>query len=122
MEHEHFNYPEAIRYLAKKYNIEILESPVNSQEKKEQSEKESMFVITEFALKYFKKSLWESDEGKRIAYSYLKERMFDDNIIKDFDIGYCPNQKNSFSNYAINEGYKEELLEKTGLTIINLKN
>ena len=48
--------------------------------------------------------------------------MFDDNIIKDFDIGYCPNQKNSFSNYAINEGYKEELLEKTGLTIINLKN
>lgn len=67
MEHEHLNYPEAIRYLAKKYNIEILESPVNSQEKKEQSEKESMFVITEFALKYFKKSLWESDEGKRIA-------------------------------------------------------
>ena len=122
MEHEHLNYPEAIRYLAKKYNIEILESPVNSQEKKEQSEKESMFVITEFALKYFKKSLWESDEGKRIAYSYLKERLFDDNIIKDFDIGYCPNQKNSFSTYAINEGYKEELLEKTGLTIINLKN
>ena len=81
-----------------------------------------MFVITELCTQIFlKKSLWSLMKVNELHIVILKKLMFDDNIIKDFDIGYCPNQKNSFSNYAINEGYKEELLEKTGLTIINLK-
>ena len=119
MEHEHFSYPEAIRYLAKKYNIEIEETQQTDEEKAKRDLRESLFLVSEFALKYFKKTLWEDQEGKAIGFTYFKERGFSDHTIQSFDLGYAPNQYDAFSSHALKEGYALEFLEKTGLTIVN---
>ncbi len=119
MEHEHFSYPEALRYLAKKYNIEIEETQQTDEEKAKRDLRESLFLVSEFALKYFKKILWEDQEGKAIGLTYFKERGFSDHTIQAFDLGYAPNQFDAFSSHALKEGYDLSFLEKTGLTIVN---
>jgi DNA primase len=117
MEHEHFTYPEAIRYLAKKYNIEIEETEKSDEEKANADVRESMYLVSEFAQKYFHDILLHSEEGKAIGLSYFKERGFNGETIKKFGLGYSPEQWDAFSKDALGKGYKLEFLESTGLTI-----
>ena len=117
MEHEHFSYPEAIRYLAKKYNIEIEETEQTEEDKEQANEKESMYLVSEFAQKYFHNILLNTDEGRAIGYSYFKERGFTGDTIKKFGLGYSPEVWDAFTKEALGKGYKLEFLEKTGLTI-----
>ena len=119
MEHERFSYPEAIRYLAKKYNIEIEETQQTDEEKAKRDARESMLLVSEFALDYFKNNLWESSAGKAIGKTYFQERGFTDQTIQAFDLGYALETKDAFTTTAIEKGYKLEYLEKTGLTIVN---
>jgi DNA primase len=117
MEHEHFTYPEAIRYLAKKYNIEIEETEQTQEEKANTDVRESMFLVSEFAKNYFHDTLINSEEGKAIGYSYFKERGFTNDTIKKFALGYSPETWDAFSKEALGKGFKLEFLESTGLTI-----
>ena len=117
MEHEQYTYPEAIRYIANKYNIEVEETQRTPEQVSDDNEKESLFLVSEYAKNYFKKNLF-SDEGKTVALSYLKERKFDDEVIGKFEIGYSVNNNNDFSKDALGAGYKINFLEKTGLTIV----
>ncbi len=118
MEHEHFTYPEAIKYLAKKYGIEIEETQQSDEQKELANERESMYLVSEFASKYFQEVLHETEEGKAIGLSYFKERGFTPETIKKFDLGYSPEEWEAFTNKALEEGYQLEFLEKTGLTIV----
>src|SRR5690554_2759148 len=118
MEHEHFTYPEALRYLAKKYNIEIEETEQTDEDKQLVNEKESLFLVSEFAKKYFEETLWKTDEGQSIGLSYFKERGFSKNTIEKFGLGYSPDRWDAFTAEALQKGYKLEYLEKTGLTIV----
>ncbi|SNR72770.1 DNA primase [Maribacter sedimenticola] len=118
MEHEHFTYPEAIKYLAKKYNIEVEETEQSNEQKEQANERESMYLVSEFAQKHFKEMLWDTELGKAIGLSYFKERGFTDETIKKFELGYCLNQWDGFTVAALDKGYKLEYLEKTGLTIV----
>ena len=118
MEHEHFTYPEAIKYLAKKYNIEVEETQKTSEQKLQDNERESMYLITEYAKDYFQDNLSKSEEGKSIGLSYFKEREFSDEVIEKFNLGYSFNNSNNFSEEALKKGYKLNFLEKTGLTIV----
>jgi len=118
MEHEHFSYPEAIRYLAKRYNIEIEETEQTDEQKAVANERESMYLVSEFAQKYFHSTLLNTDEGQAIGYSYFKERGFTGETIKKFGLGYSPEEWDAFSKEALGKGYKLEFLEKTGLTIV----
>ena len=117
MEHEQYTYPEAIKFIANKYNIEVEETERTPEQISEDNEKESLFLVSNFAKNYFKKNLFE-DEGKTIALSYLKERKFKKDIIEKFEIGYSPKIKDDFSKAAVDAGYKLNFLEKTGLTIV----
>ena len=117
MEHEQYSYPEAIKYIANKYNIEVEETERTQEQISQDNEKESLFLVSDFAKNYFKKKLFE-EEGKTVALSYLKERNFNDEIIQKFEIGYSVNAKDNFSKAAIHSGYKLNFLEKTGLTIV----
>ena len=117
MEHEHFTYPEAIKYLARKYNIEIEETQLNNEEREKASERESLYIVSEFAKDFFKKTLTDSIEGKTIGLSYFKERGFSIQTISDFDLGFSPNEINYFSKNALKKGYDKIYLEKTGLSI-----
>ena len=119
MEHEHFSYPEAIRYLAKKYNVEIEETEQTDAEKEKLNERESMFLVAEHANSYFKETLWEASEGKAIGFTYFKERGFTDETIKKFDLGYSPQEKDAFTKTALKNGFQLDFLKKTGLTIVN---
>jgi DNA primase len=118
MEHEHFTYPEAIRYLAKKYNIEIEETEQSQEEKAEANEKESMYLVSEFAKRYFHDILLNNEEGQAIGYSYFKERGFTNETIRKFELGYSPDTWDALTKEALVKGYKLEYLEKTGLTIV----
>ena len=118
MEHEHFSYPEAIRYLAKKYNIEIEETEQSSEEKEQAGEKESMYLVSEFAQKYFQNLMMNTDEGKSIGYSYFKERGFTADTIKKFGLGYSSETWDAFTKEALSQAYKLEYLDKVGLTIL----
>ncbi len=117
MEHEKFTYPEAIRYLAKKYNIEIEETEQTDEEKANTDVRESMYLVSEFAKTYFHTTLLNSEEGKAIGYSYFKERGFTNDTIKRFSLGYSPEAWDAFTKEAVGKGYKLEFLESTGLTI-----
>ena len=119
MEHEHFTYPEAIRYLAKKYNIEIEETKETPEEKQIKDTKESMFLVAQYASGFFKKNLWETEQGKSIGLTYFKERGFKDETIKKFALGYSPESYDALSKQAQKQGYKLDFLEKTGLVIVN---
>ncbi|MFC4817841.1 DNA primase [Flavobacterium sp. GCM10023249] len=118
MEHEHFSFPEAIRYLAKKYNIEIEETVQTAEDVAEANEKESMYLVSEFAQKYFQNSMLSSDEGQAIGLSYFKERGFSSETIKKFGLGYSSENWDAFTKEALGQGYKLEYLEKVGLTIL----
>ncbi|KSA12554.1 MAG: DNA primase [Maribacter dokdonensis] len=118
MEHEHFTYPEAIKYLAKKYNIEVEETEQSSEQKEQANERESMYLVSEFAQGHFKEMLWESELGKAIGLTYFKERGFTDETIKKFELGYCLDQWDGFTTAALDKGYKLDYLQKTGLTIV----
>jgi DNA primase len=117
MEHEHFTYPEAIRYLAKKYNIEIEETVQTDEEKANTDVRESMYLVSEFAKNYFQDALLNTEEGKAIGYTYFKERGFTNETIKKFSLGYSPESWDAFTKEALGKGYKLEFLESTGLTI-----
>lgn len=118
MEHEHFTYPEAIRYLAKKYNIAIEETEKTDEEKATADARESMYLVSEFAQRYFQDVLHNTEEGKAIGYSYFKERGFTSDTIKKFGLGYSPEGYEVFSKEALGKGYQLEFLESTGLTIV----
>lgn len=119
MEIENFTYPEALRHAAKKYGIEIEEDTreLTEDEKKSQTDKELLFKIHEVASNFFQEQLFETEEGKTIGYSYFKERALRDEIIKKFQLGYSPEKKNAFTEYALDKGYSKEILEKSGLSI-----
>lgn len=118
MEHEHFTYPEAIKYLAKKYNIEVEETEQSNEQKEQASERESMYLVSEFARDHFQEMLLETELGKAIGFSYFKERGFTLETIKKFELGYCLDQWDGFTKAALDKGYKLDYLSKTGLTIV----
>jgi DNA primase len=118
MEHEHFTYPEAIKYLAKKYNIEIEETEQSNEQKEQQDARESLYLVSEFANKYFQNILHKTDQGKSIGLGYFKERGFTEETIKKFDLGYSLEEWQAFTDEALKQGYKLEFLEKTGLTFV----
>ena len=115
MEHEQLSYYEALKWLAKKYNIEIKERELTAEEKQNQSLRESLFVVNQFAASYFQDILYHNIDGQRIAMTYFRQRGFRDDTIKKFQLGYCTDSRNAFATTAIKKGYKEEYLEKTGL-------
>ena len=117
MEHEHYTYPEALRYLAKKYNIKIEEKEQTAEEIMQQSLREKMFNINEFADKYFVDTLWNTEEGKTIGLEYFRERGYLNPIIQKFHLGYNPAKWDAFTEYAKKNGYSDELLEQIGLSI-----
>lgn len=119
MEIENFTYPEALRHAAKKYAIEIEEDTreLTEDEKKSQTDKELLYKIHEIASNFFQEQLFETEEGRTIGYSYFKERALRDEIIKKFQLGYSPEKKNAFTQYALDKGYSKEILEKSGLSI-----
>ena len=118
MEHEHYTYPEAIKWLAKKYNIEIEETEQSSEEKAQTNERESMFLVSTFAKDYFHDVMLNSNKGKAIGLSYFKERGFKDETIKTFELGYCLDEWDGFTKAALNKGYDLKYLASTGLTIV----
>ncbi len=115
MEHEHYTYPEALRYLAQKYNITIEEKELSPEEMVAQNERERMFNINTFAQQYFSETMKDDDEGIAVGMSYFRERGFRDAIINKFQLGYCLNQRDAFVQHALKNGYSKELLLKIGL-------
>ncbi len=118
MEHEHFSYPDAIRYLAKKYGIEIVETEQTDEQKEQASERESMYLVSDYASSFFQEQLYQTELGKAIGLSYFKERGFTDETIKKFQLGYSPDQWDAFTKAAIEKKYQLKYLEATGLTIV----
>ena len=117
MEHEHLTYPEALKYLAKKYHIEVVEKERSQEEIEKENERESLLVITNYASRQFTENLFNSDEGISVGLAYFKERGFRQNTLKKFEVGYSFEQRDSFSKKALEDGYRQDLLVKTGLTI-----
>lgn len=119
MEIENFTYPEALRHAAKKYGIEIEEDQreFSEEAKNAQSEKDLLYKIHEVANDFYQNTLWENDEGRAIGLSYFRERELKDDIIKKFQLGFSPEKKNAFTEFAIEKGYTKEVLEKSGLSI-----
>jgi len=122
MEHEHYTYPEALRYLAKKYNIDIEETEQTDEQKQVADERESMFLVTQFAADYFHDILLNNTQGKAIGFSYFKERGFTEETIEKFKLGYSLNQRDAFTKTALDKGYKLDYLDKTGLSIARENN
>ncbi|REH56805.1 DNA primase [Tenacibaculum gallaicum] len=118
MEHEHYTYPEAIRWLAKKYNIEIEETEQSDEEKQQMNERESMFLVSKFAKDYFHDVLLNTQNGRAIGLSYFKERGFREDTIEKFDLGYCKDEWDNFTKAALAKGYDLKYLKSTGLTIV----
>ena len=121
MEHEHFTYIEAIRYLAKKYNIELEETQQNEQEKEKANEREGLYLVSEFARDYFQQVLSNTEEGKALGLTYFKERGFTDETIKTFQLGYSLDSWSALTDEALAKGMNSTYLEKTGLTIVTEK-
>lgn len=118
MDMEGIGYPEALKHLAKKYGIEVAEREVTSEEQQAQNEKESLYIVLDFASKYYQDQLWKSSEGESIGQSYFKERGFNHSTIKKFDLGYSPDGWDTFTKHAIKNGFSIDILEKAGLSII----
>src|ERR1700749_3267896 len=117
MELEKFTYPEALKWLAKKYSIEVEETVETIENKEEENRRESLMIVTGFASKFFHESLLETEEGRNIGLSYFKERGFSKEIIEKFELGYSPDQWEAFSSRALKEGYQQEFLEESGLSV-----
>jgi len=118
MEHEHLTYPEALRYLAKKYNIEIREEGETEEDRKAHDEREALYQVSDFACKYFTSQLKDTEKGRAIGLKYFEEREFTKETIDRFQLGYSQDEWDAFTNHALDAGYKIEYLEKTGLTVI----
>jgi len=116
MEHEHYSYPEALRYIAKKYNIDIEDEQLTDEEQQQMDARESMFAVNSFISNYFQDYLFNHDEGKSVGLSYLKERGFLESTVKKFQLGFAPTMS-SYSDYAQKNGYKKDILLKTGLSL-----
>ena len=117
MEHESLSYPEALKWLAKKYHIDIKEEEESPEQKQQKDDRESMMIVSAWAQKYFSRYLLEEDEGRTVGLSYIRERGIRDEIVKKFELGFCPEGKDAFTRQALKQGYKTEFLESTGLTI-----
>lgn len=117
MEHEHYTYPEALKYLAGRYGIDVEEEEVTPEMRQELDERESMFTLNGFVARYFQQNLLNNEEGKSIGLSYLKEREFLDSTIEKFQLGYAINKWGDYSQQAIKNGYKKDVLVRTGLSI-----
>ena len=117
MEHEHYSYVEALKFLAKKYNIQIEEKEETPEEIAKRNNRESLMIVSSFAQKYFSDYLWKENEGRAVGLGYFRERGMRDDMIKQFDLGFCPDHKDSFTQAALRQGYKMEFLTGTGLTI-----
>lgn len=118
MEHEHYSYPEALKFLANKFNIEIEEEEQTSEQKEAADERESLYIVSNYAANYFNKQLLESDEGKAIGLSYFLERGFREDIIEKFQLGYNPDGWTAFTDEAEKAGHNLKYLDKSGLTIV----
>ena len=117
MELEKFTYPEALKWLAKKYSIEVEETVEIAENREEENHRESLMIVTGFAAKFFHESLLETDEGKSIGLSYFKERGFNNDTIKKFELGYSPDQWEAFTSRALKDGYQQQFLEESGLSV-----
>src|ERR1700749_382802 len=117
MELEKFTYPEALKWLAKKYSIEVEETVETIENKEEENHRESLMIVSAYAAKFFHESLLETEEGQNIGLSYFKERGFSNEIIKKFELGYSPDQWEAFTSQALKEGYQQEFLEVSGLSV-----
>lgn len=121
MDHEKYSYPEALKFLANKYNIEVEETVESVEDVEAQNARESLYIVSAFAATYFEEQLWQGDEGRAIGLSYFKERGFREDIIKKFNLGYSPDVWDALTQSAIKNKHAEEYLEKTGLAIKNEK-
>ena len=119
MEHEHLTYPEALKYLAKKYHIEVIEKELTKEELEKQNERESLLVVTAYAARQFSENLFNTDEGIKIGLTYFKERGFRQDTLKKFEIGYSFEKRDALSKKALEDGYRQDYLVKTGLSIQN---
>jgi DNA primase len=117
MEHEHLSYPETLRYLAKKYNIEIEEKEVTAEDIQKQNERESILVVTQYAARQFTENLFHGHEGMALGLSYFRERGFRDAVLHKFDVGYCNEKRDDFTQKAVSAGYKTDYMVLSGLTI-----
>ncbi|WP_428327762.1 DNA primase [Mucilaginibacter sp.] len=117
MELEKFTYPEALKWLAKKYGIEVEETVDPTENREEENHRESLMIVSGFAAKFFHESLLNTDEGKNIGLSYFKERGFTNETIKKFELGYSPDQWEAFTGQALKEGYLQQFLEESGLSV-----
>ncbi len=121
MDHEKYSYPEALKFLANKYNIEVEETVQSPQNIEAQNARETLYIVSQYAAGFFSDQLWNNDEGRAIGLSYFKERGFREDIIKKFDLGYSPDSWDALITSAVAAGHKEEYLERTGLSIRNDK-
>jgi DNA primase len=112
MDHESLSYPEALKYLAKKYSIEVVEKEISVEEKAQQNEKESLYIVMQYAQKYFSDLLLNDDLGRSIGLGYFKERGFSQDIIEKFQLGYSSEERRKFSETAVKNGYKPDYLVK----------
>lgn len=119
MEYEQVSYYEALKLLAKKYNIEVQERELTDEEKNAQNDRESMFMLNDFARKFFTEQLYKTEEGQNIGMAYFRERGFRDDMIRKFQLGYCPERRDAFNKAALGAGYKTTYIEKTGLAYAN---
>ena len=117
MEHEHLTYPEALKYLARKYHIEIVEKELTAEEVEKQNERESLIVVSSYAARQFTENIFQSDEGITVGLTYFKERGFQQSTLKKFEIGYSFDKRDAFSKKALEDGYRKDFLIKTGLSI-----
>lgn len=121
MDHEKYSYPEALKFLAQKYNIEVEETVQSNQDVEAQNARETLYIVSQFAAAFFANELWTGADGRAIGLSYFKERGFREDILKKFELGYSPDVWDALTTKAVNSGYKEENLERTGLSIRNDK-
>jgi DNA primase len=117
MEHEHLSYPEALKFLAKKYHIEVVERELSQEEIEKQNERESLLVVTAYASRQFSENLFNSDEGQSVGLSYFRERGFRHDTLKKFETGYSFEKRDAFSRKALADGHRKDFLVKTGLSI-----
>lgn len=119
MDHEKYSYPEALKYLANKYNIEVAETVFTPEDQERNDRRESLYIVSAWAAKFFQQQLWETEAGQSIGLSYFKERGYREDIIKKFELGYSPEEWDALLQRSKAEGYKEEFLEATGLSVTN---
>lgn len=117
MEHEHYSYPDALRYLARKYNIRIEEQEQTAEELQALNEQESLYVVNAFAQKFFSELMFRTEEGRALGLKYFNERGFREDTVKKFELGYSPEKSDHFTRHALDNGYNLDYLLKTGLTI-----